>query len=138
MGISLTITTDTVAGGDKSWLANRKGLDTMRSVTLDLTAFSANIKASGQIPSGTALGKITATGLYGPYVRAASDGTEVATGLLFDDVRFQDADGNAFAKSVVAMFWEGIVIESKLPVFTGTDGELDANGKADLPNIRFE
>ena len=71
-------------------------------------------------------------------MRAASDGGEVATGLLFDDVRFQDSEGNAFTRAGAAMLWEGIVIESKLPVFTGTDGELDANGKADLPNIRFE
>ena len=52
---------------DKSWLGTRKGLQDMRSITLDISAFDAEHIANGYIPSGIVLGEITASGKYGPY-----------------------------------------------------------------------
>lgn len=51
----------------KSWLKMSKGLQDMRPVTLDLSAFDVSHVVNGAIPSGTLLGKITATGLYAPW-----------------------------------------------------------------------
>ena len=140
MGISLNITTESWGVDSKHWLASRKGFDTCRSVTLDLSKFVAAHYSGGYIPSGTVLGKVTATGLYGPYDDAATDGRQTATGFLFDGVRVADKDGNSFTASGAAMLWEGIVLTSKLPAFAGTAaGELDANGQTDLANfVRFE
>ncbi len=138
MGISLDITTETWGADSKDWLANRKGFDTMESVTLDLTLFLAAHYDRGYIPSGTLLGKVTATGKYGPYDNAAVDGRTVAAGHLFDGVRVVDGAGNAFAASGAAMLWEGVVIEAKLPLFTGTVlGEIDANAKTDLKFMKY-
>lgn len=52
---------------NRSWLKSTKGFDTCRSVTLDVSAFSAAHIAGGAIPSGTVLA-LLASGKYGPYV----------------------------------------------------------------------
>lgn len=138
MGISQEITTESYGADSKNWLANRKGLDTMESVTLDLSLFLAAHYVDGFIPSGTVLAKVTATGFYGPYDNAAVDGRTVATGHLFDAVRVTRGNGQTLTKSAAAMLWEGIVVEAKLPLFTGTVlGELDANGKTDLKFMKY-
>lgn len=54
----------------RSWLLSPHGTDpgTTPSITLDVSAFTAAVHyPNGYIPSGAPLGKITATGLYGPY-----------------------------------------------------------------------
>jgi hypothetical protein len=138
MGISLDITSESWGADSKDWLASRKGFDTCESVTLDLSLFLAAHYEAGFIPSGTVLAKVTATGMYGPYDNAAGDGRTVATGHLFDGVRVTDSAGNTFARSGAAMLWEGVVLEAKLPLFTGTVlGELDANAKADLKFMKY-
>lgn len=139
-GINLTITTDSYSGSDLSWLKSRKGFDTARSITLDTAVgFLAAHSSTGKIPSGTVLGKITASGKYGPYDNAAADGRQVAAGFLLFDVRVQDAQGNALSNPGCALLWEGIVVEASLPLFAATIvGEIDATGKTDLSFVRFE
>lgn len=129
---------------DRRWTATRKGYDTCRSITLDVSTFlAAHISAKGAIPSGTVLGKITATGKYGPYDDAATDGRQVAAGFLFNTT-IVGKDGSATDLSTAAdvgapLFWEGNVIEANLPTFAGTVlGEIDTNAKADLKFVRFE
>ena len=54
----------------RAWLLSPHGTDpgTTPSITLDVSAFTPSIHyPNGYIPSGTPLGKITATELYGPY-----------------------------------------------------------------------
>ncbi|MEV4767792.1 hypothetical protein [Micromonospora humida] len=54
----------------RAWLLSPHGTDpgTTPSITLDVSAFTPSVHyPNGYIPSGTPLGKITATGLYGPY-----------------------------------------------------------------------
>lgn len=125
---------------DKSWLGTRKGLQDMRSITLDISTFDAEHIENGYLPSGIALGEITATGKYGPYdpTTPAADGRENMAGLLFEEVKVEaltDADCGA------ALFWNGVVKKSRLPNFTGTGdgiGEVDAGGEADVTTIRWE
>ncbi|MGW2666226.1 hypothetical protein ACWCW7_35185 [Nocardia tengchongensis] len=93
---------------------------------------------NGYIPSGTVIGQVTATGLFGPYDDNASDGRQTAYGLTYGDCRVVRQNGSIAAKvgtgAVVNM---AIVSTSKLPFQSGT-GSIDANGKADLAQIRFE
>ena len=116
---------------DRSWLVGTHGTDLTPSVTLDISKFTKNTHyPNGFIPSGTALGKVTATGLYGPYDNSASDGRETAVGLLFSSVRAIDTStGSALSKVGGARFVHGLVNAAKLPA------TVDANGKADLPLI---
>ena len=124
MDISVTSTSTQVE--DRSWLASDFGTDEPRNITLDVSAFTAGTHyPNGYIPSGTVVGKITASGLYGPYDNAASDGTEVAAGLLFSSVKVGTADVGA------AMMDMGLVISAKLPFQSGT-GSIDTAGKTDL------
>ena len=116
---------------DRSWLVGTHGTDVTPSVTLDISKFTQNTHyANGYIKSGTALGKVTATGLYGPYDNAPSDGRETCAGLLFSSVRAVDTStGSALAKVGGARFVHGAVTAANLPA------TVDANGKADLPLI---
>lgn len=75
--------------------------------------------AAAMVP-GTVVGKITATGEYVAYSNAASDGSEVAAGVLYAGVKDSAADQSAV---IIARHAE--VIASEL---TG----LDTTGKADL------
>jgi len=53
--------------------------------------------AAGNLPTGTVLGKITASGKYKRHVAGAADGTETAAGILLDGV---DASGASDVKAV--------------------------------------
>lgn len=119
---------------DRSWLGARLGTDVCRSITLNLALFTeATHFPDGIIESGMTLGKVTASGLYGPYDDAAADGTEVMAGHLFSSVEVP-AD-NAAGKAAGALYWMGIVKEARLPANHG----LDAADKADVAaHIRYE
>lgn len=123
---------------DRRWSPTRKGWDTCRSITLDVSTFvAAHIAAKGAIPSGTVLGKISATGKYGPYDDAASDGRQTAVGFLFNTMPVGTAGSDTALASApdvgATLMWEGVIDETFLPAFTGTAlGELDANARTDL------
>lgn len=119
---------ETTFGSDsKEWLGSEHGTTTCESIALDAVLCLAEF-ADGQVPSGAVLGRVTATGRYGPYDDAAVDGREVARGHLFDTVKVS-ADRNAGG----ALFWHGQVRRSKLPVNHG----LDAAAEADLTHIHY-
>ncbi len=65
----LGLRTERFGGGSPVWLGSPHGAgDANVSVTLDKSAFTEAIHyPNGYLPSGTLLGKITATGKYGPY-----------------------------------------------------------------------
>ncbi len=93
---------------------------------------------NGYIPSGTAIGLVTASGLFGPYDDGASDGRQTCYGFTYGDVRAIRQNGTTASKvGTGAVVYDAAVSVSKLPFQSGT-GSIDANGKADLPNIRFE
>lgn len=137
MALDLSVRTRTYAGSDPSWLGSAHGTTSNRTVTLDLSKFDfASTFTSKMIPSGVVLGKITASGLYGPYNDGLSNGQETATGFLFTDVDVADfitdlGSTTLTGKKVIApMLITGIVVASKLPTGNG----LDSNGRTDLGN----
>jgi hypothetical protein len=124
--VNLAQTTETFGQDDQSWLASAHGTDAGRSITLDTSAFTAGTHyANGFFPSGLVLGKITATGLYGPYNDALSDGTQTAVGFLFTAVKAPSV--NTIDVQGV-LLWHGAVIKANLPI----PSSLDANGAGDL------
>lgn len=146
MGFDIKVRSEAFTGNeDRSWLGSQIDNQWMpRSITLDVSTFlPAHVNVKGAIPSGTVLGKITATGLYGPYDDAAVDGRGTAAGILYSNCKVGDGTGANLATDAdvgAALFWAGVVRSNKLPTFVGTAlGAIDANGKADLANfIRFE
>lgn len=102
---------------------------------------SMTLTFSGQY-AGVNVTQITATptGLTGGTVTIATTTAGAGAGLatldtmvghLFDDVKVRNAAGRA----VGALYWNGIVNESRLPAGSG----IDANGKADVAaHIRYE
>jgi hypothetical protein len=118
----------------RGWLWGEHGTEpgANPSVTLDVSKFTAGTHyANGYIPSGTVLGKVTATGKYGPYDNAASDGREVAAGLLFSSVKVPASTSTPVGG---ALFVHGFVDPARLPFQSGT-GSIDTAGRADLPLI---
>ncbi|WHT21016.1 hypothetical protein N8J89_08095 [Crossiella sp. CA-258035] len=66
--MDLTQRTEAFNVDDPSWLASRHGTGEAVSVTLDTSAFTPSVHyPDGFFKSGIALGRITATGKYGPY-----------------------------------------------------------------------
>lgn len=126
----------------RSWLLSPHGTDpgTTPSITLDVSAFTAATHyPNGYLLSGIILGKITATGLYAPYVDAAVDGTGTAAGILFSSVKIPDTA--VLTRDVGgALFVHGFVRTTKLPIANGATGGgfIDANGKTDLKLIHFD
>lgn len=117
---------------NRQWLVGTHGVDVTPGLTLDISKFTKSTHyPNGFIPSGTALGKVTTSGLYGPYDNTASDGREVCAGLLFSFCRAVDQQGNTNSKVGGARFVHGVVNAAKLPANSG----IDTAGKADLPLI---
>ncbi len=64
----------TYAVGDDTWLASAHGTDATESITLDVSAFTSGTHyPNGFFLSGLPLGKITASGKYGPYGASPSE-----------------------------------------------------------------
>jgi hypothetical protein len=117
----------------RGWLASPHGTEpgATLSITLDITKFTAGTHyPNGYIPSGTVLGKVTATGLYGPYDDAAVDGRNTAVCLMFDTENVRTGQTQATNAGLI----HGFVEKARLPFQSGT-GSLDANGIADLKNL---
>lgn len=126
--ISLTTTSHQVE--KRSWMLSQwgQGPGENPSIVLDQSAFTGGTHfPNGFIASGEALGKITATGLYGPYDNAAADGREVCAGLLHSATKVPTNGTDPGAALVVA----GFIKESKLP------RAIDTAGKADLKLCHF-
>lgn len=126
--ISLTSTSHQVE--KRSWMLSQwgQGPGENPSIVLDQSAFTSGTHfPNGYIASGEPLGKITATGLYGPYDGAAIDGRETCAGLLHSAVKVPTNGSDPGGAIVVA----GFVKESKLP------RSIDSAGKADLKLVHF-
>ena len=122
--MDLSLRTETFGQDDQSWLGSAHGTESARSITLDVSTFTAGTHyPDGYLKSGLPLGKITASGKYGLYNDAASDGRQACVGLLFTATKVGST--NAVPVSG-AMLLHCLVVESKLPV------AVDANGKTDV------
>lgn len=115
--MDISVRTETLLAENRSWLGSAHGTDATRTVTLDLSTFTPEDYVNGVIPSGKVVGPITASGLYGKYDAAASDGRQTAAGFLFNST-----SATAGAKKVGAPLLEhGAVVEAKLPAGHGLD-----------------
>lgn len=124
-----TRTTRTLVNEDQRWIGNGgKPIGTPRTIVLDRSLFDLTAAyPNGHIPSGIPLGKVTATGLYGPYDPAAVDGRGDAAGHLFASISVdRDSSGDLGA----ALFWSGEVITNFLPAAPAA--QIDAAGRADV------
>jgi hypothetical protein len=119
-GIDLrTIRYSESATADHPWLASRNGLDAPLTLTLDTSLFTESThymppgvgRPHNVIYAGLPLGRITATGLYGPWDSSATDGRAAFTGLLLADVAFAPGSGRAAA----ALLWHGVVEAAQVP-----------------------
>jgi hypothetical protein len=71
----------------RTWLLDDHGTEVAPGVPVDLTLFNAaQHYPNGFIPSGTVLGKVTASGKYGPYLATAGDGRQTAVGITFNPI----------------------------------------------------
>jgi hypothetical protein len=114
---------------DQSWLGSAHGTNEGRSITLDVSKFTANTHyPNGYFPSGIALGVVTASGKYGPYDDTASDGRQALVLFLFCAVK---APASTSTPVVAAGLDHGRIVQAKLPIQSGA-GSVDAAGKADV------
>lgn len=123
----------------RGWLWGEHGTEpgANPTITLDFTATGGFVEAThfpnGYVPSGVVLGKITASGAYGVYDPAATNGREKAAGLLFSSV---SVPTNKATKIGAVLFPHGFVDPNRLP-FKGGAGALDNAAKTALNLIHF-
>ena len=124
------------------WLPDDHGTEIMPSVPVDLTLFTqAQHYANGFIPSGTVLGKVTASGKFGPYLSTASDGRQTAVGISFNPIPvYVPGTATLQANAAVPILIHGFVIAANLPFTSGNaanGGYLDAAAQTALKNVIF-
>lgn len=125
--MDLTIKTESFTQDDQTWLGSQHGTDTARSITLDTSAFTAGTHyPNGYFPSGLPLGRITATGKYGPYTSGASDGTQTFVGFLLGAVK-APADNTIDPQG--ALLLHCFVVEAKLPVAVDSAAKTASAGR---------
>lgn len=125
------VSTTFVPAEDQTWLASADGTQYTEPITLDTSAFGTTPFPAHLIKSGTVLGKITATGKYGPYKSDASDGTELPIGFLFTTKDLTNGGQVAAgADASAALLVRGKIVAAKVPQGTGssatTPGALDS------------
>lgn len=141
MSTDITVKKTNYQVGRRDWLWGTHGTDpgSTPSIMLDISAFTAATHfPNGYLLSGIVLGRITATGLYGPYNDTLATGQEVAAGLLFSEVNIPNlADLTKDAGG--ALYVHGFVRRTKLPIANAAAGRgfLDAAGETDLRLIHF-
>ncbi|KPC89943.1 K structural protein [Streptomyces sp. NRRL F-6602] len=127
--MDLSLKVESFSQDRRDWLGSAHGTDAPVSVTLDVSKFTkATHYPDGYLKSGIPLGKVTASGLYGPYDGAASDGREGLVGFLFTA---QDVDARRVAstKVVGSMLIHCFIREAKLPVSVDADGKTAVAGR---------
>jgi hypothetical protein len=127
--VDLVVRTTDYTQGNQKWLGSAHGTNTCDTITLDLSLFTGGTHyPNGFIPSGMALGKVTATGVYGPYNDALATGVQTLVGHLYTDVKV--ATDNVAGKAVGALLRHGQVITANLPTNHGVDaaGIVDVKG----------
>lgn len=127
------VTSTSIVGDNRGWLCGPHGTEpgTNPSIDIDASTLPAGTKS---VPSGAVMGRITASGKFGLYDPEASDGRQVAAGLLFDTV---SVTSGAVTSPNQALLVHGFVDPARLPIKSGA-GSLDAKAKTALtPRIHF-
>ena len=126
---------------DTRWRASSHGEDSARPGQLDPTKFAAgthynlNGRADNVVPSGVAVGEITATKLYGPYDAAATDGREKLAGYVNDNAGVSLGASPATAKPTFALLVHGIVKPSRLPIAAQRAAVLTADATCSVTYV---
>lgn len=119
----------------RMWLGSPQGTEEPKHAVLDFTLFThANFTTTGTIANGCVIGQVTATGKYGPYDPAATDGRQTAAGFVFND---NPIPVNAATAVVTDAFLERCSVRvSGLPYKSGP-GALDAAARKALTHVVF-
>ena len=118
---------------DRSWTIGEHGFDMTENAPLDYTKFTGANFTDGYIKSGCVLGLVTATGKYGPYDDAATDGRQTAVGMLFNTTKIPSNTATVASDAILTHF---LCRVARLPYASGL-GALDANARTDLRLVRF-
>lgn len=132
----ISVTTTAHQAEKRGWLWGEHGTEpgSTPSITLDFSLFTAGTHyPNGFLPSGTVLGKVTASGFYGPFDSAATDGRQLAAGagLLFGSLKAPTAPNTRVGG---ALYVHGFVDPVRCPFQTGAGG-VTAAAKTALPLI---
>ena len=111
------------------YLMNSDGVDANLGVTVASTARDADSSPTTTLQKGLVMGKVTATGKYKEYNDSNSDGTEVAVGILTDEIDLLD-DNNTAQDNAATLTVHGFVDNAKLY-------GVDANARTDMDLIKF-
>lgn len=118
------VTTKTIGGEISIWDSEKRRFLT-GGITVDYTTVAADGDGNRLLKAGQPMGRIAASGKYGPYDVTDTLGRETAVCLLAEAV--DCTLGDEFASAVD----EARVVEGRLPV------AITAAIKADLPHITF-
>ena len=132
----ISVSTTSYQVEKRGWLWGPHGTDPgmTPSVTLDFTKFTAGTHyPNGYVPSGCVLGKITASGKFGPFDPAATDGRQTAAGILFSSLKVPADTATPVGG---AMLVHGAVDPARLPFQSGI-GSLTAAARTSLSLIYF-
>ncbi|MER5741333.1 head decoration protein [Streptomyces sp. NPDC002262] len=114
------ITTQRSVTATIEWLGSRHGTDDTDTITLDITRFTSGThyvpstdtsQPYSLFKSGVPVGKITASGLYGPFDETATDGRQVLAGFVVAETLFAPTA----TKVPAALLWHGTVRAAKVP-----------------------
>lgn len=131
MVTDISVRTGGSVAEDRSWAIGEHGFDMPVNAPLAFATFTGANFADGVVKSGCVLGRVTATGAYGPYLGSASDGRETAVGVLFNTFRIP-ADTATVASDAALVHFH--CRQARLPYTSGA-GAIDAAGRADLPLV---
>lgn len=110
--------------GKDGFLANHLANGYHHSITGVLVQ---DATATAALEAGTVLGRITATGRIAPFDPAATDGSEVAVGILTQTVSMEEFTS---AETKIAYYKKAAVVISKLIGYT-PQVATDLNGLVD-------
>ncbi|MDY0829128.1 hypothetical protein SK224_08315 [Microbacterium sp. BG28] len=117
-----TTTTKVGRKQDTRWRASQHANDVARPGQLNPTLFTAgthynlNGATDNVIPSGVAVGQVTATKLYGPYDATATDGRQTLAGFINDNQGVELGATPATAKPTFALLVHALIKASVLPI----------------------
>jgi hypothetical protein len=117
----------------RSWLIPQPGgigAGFTQSIVLDVSAFTAGTHyPNGYFPSGLNLGRITATGLYGPYDNAAVDGRETFVCHLFSSVKVPNVADTTKDVGGAGVFAFAVIKLAKLPIALDSAGQTEGRAQ---------
>jgi len=108
-----------------SFLASEHVMVKRCGIVIDADTLTADSNGNKYLMAGTAMGKITSSGLYGPYNNGLGDGRETGVGILMHDVELKWGDVAA------SIMLHGSVIEDRCI-------GIDSGFKTDVPTIIYQ